>query len=562
MSQSKRTGSTMDLQRAGAARSPSQLLTDLRCPEQRRSNRASLAAGSSALSPWALAGFAAVAYGVCACPAVAQTINGTTGLASAQVASAASAAQSLLALPDAGPSQNIFGDNPATQQLAQANSGAAATQPLIPITAPNPTTNPYAAADDLKIRGYNIPFPFAIDTLDQGGFGLRDALASQGIGYTVLSSTTFNDTVNRHGLPLGNQFSKHSRDNQGFAGQLPTYTNQTTVYLTYDLRKYGIPDGQIQLAGQLTDTNWNPGGPDGFDLATFAYYQTMFNRKVAIKIGALNNALEFIGPNVGNSLANGIFGPNASLSIENGLDASAFTTYGVNVTYNFAPGFYDKADFSRAISPDGSIVEKLGNPTGTNLTTRNAGLIGLNEIGYKTEANATQKFTWIRAAADYSSGNYVILNNTAHRGEGNYGLFFLVDRQVLQTAIHPNARSGFRGIYLGISAEYAPEEFDRFSQYYEGRAYGFGLIPGRPRDLVSFVIAHNVFSEDAVQFAERNHLLAHHDVTAYTASYGIRIIPGLNINLATQFTDHPTVIVYNRSTGSALNLLANCTIFL
>ncbi len=130
----------------------------------------------------------------------------------------ASAAQSLLALPDAGPSQNIFGDNPATQQLAQANSGAAATQPLIPITALNPTTNPYAAADDLKIRAYNIPFPFAVDTLDQGGFGLRDALASQGIGCTVLSSTTFNDTVNRHGLPLGNQFSKHSRDNQGFAG--------------------------------------------------------------------------------------------------------------------------------------------------------------------------------------------------------------------------------------------------------------------------------------------------------------------------------------------------------
>ncbi len=562
MSQSKGTGSTMELRRTGADRSPYQPLWYLRRADRHRSSKASLAAGSSALSPWTLAGLAVVAYGGWACPAIAQTVDGTTGLASAQVAPDALAAQSLMALPNTGPSQNIFGDNPATLQLAQANSGASSSQPLIPITAPNPSTNPFAAADDLKIRGYNIPFPFAVDTLDQGGFGLRNALASEGIGYTVLSSTTFNDTVNRHGLPLGNQFSKHSRDNQAYAGQLPTYTNQTTVYLTYDLRKYGIPDGQIQLAGQLTDTNWNPGGPDGFDLATFAYYQTLFNKKVAIKIGALNNALEFIGPNVGNSLANGIFGPNASLSIENGLDASAFTTYGVNVTYNFAPGFYDKADFSRAINPDGSIVEKLNNPTGTNLTTRNAGLIGLNEFGYKTEANATQKFTWVRAAADYSSGNYVMLDNVAHRGEGNYGLFFLVDRQILQTAIHPNARSGFRGIYLGISAEYAPEEFDRFSQYYEGRAYGFGLIPGRPRDLLSLVVAHNVFSEDAVQLAERNHLLAHHDVTAYTASYGIRIISGLNINLAAQFADHPTAIVYTRSTGSAFNLLANCTIFL
>ena len=377
-----------------------------------------------------------------------------------------------------------------------------------------------------------------------------------------MSSTTFTDTVNRHGLPAGNQFSPHSRDNQGYSGQLPTYTTQQTLYVTYDLRKYGIPDGQITVAGQLTSTNWNPGGPDGFDLATLTYYQTLFNKKVEIKIGALNNALEFLGPNVGNSLANGIFGPNASLAIENGLDASAFTTYGVNLTYNFAPGFYNKGDVSRAISPDGSIVEKLGNPTGTNFTVRNAGVIVLDELGYKVQANADQKFTWVRAAGDYSSSNYQYLNNRPHRGSPDYGLFLLADHQFLQTAIHPNARSGFRGLYAGFSVEYAPEYFNTFNQYYEARVYGFGLIPGRPRDLVSFVVAHNVFSEDAVQAAERNHLLAHNNVTAWTASYGIRVIPGLNVNLAAQFTDHPTVIVYNKSTGSAFNLLANCFIFL
>ena len=314
------------------------------------------------------------------------------------------------------------------------------------------------------------------------------------------------------------------------------------------------------MAGQLTSTNWNPGGPNGFDLAT--YYQTLFNKFVELKVGALNNALEFIGPNVGNSLANGIFGPNASLAIENGLDASAFTTYGVNVTLHPTRNFYYKGDVSRGISPDGSIVEKLGNPTGTNFTTRNSGVVTLHELGYKAEANATQKFTWIRRAADYSSSNYVILDNSPHRGSPNWGVYFLADRQILQTAAHPNPRTGFQGLYAGISVEYAPQYFDRFSQYYEGRLYGFGLIPGRPRDLASLVVAHNVFSEDAVQVAERAHLLAHHDVTAWTASYGIRVIPGVNVNLAVQFTDHPTVITYTRSTGSALNLLSNLFIFL
>ncbi len=472
--------------------------------------------------------------------------------------------QGVTSLPVSVSSPNPYGSDVGTLTLAQANAGNTGNASLIPVLPPVPpgVTNPYAKADELKPRGLNIPFPFANDTLDQGAFGLRNALAAEGIGYTGISSTTFTDNVIRHALPAGNRFGPHSRDNQLYSGQLPTYTTQQSLIVTYDLRRFGIPDGQIVLEGQLTSTNWNPGGPDGFDLATASYYQTFFNKKVEFKIGALANSLEFIGPNVGNSLANGIFGPNASLAIENGLDASAFTTYGLNVTYHFPQHIYYRGDVSRAISPDGSIAEKLANPTGTNFTVRNAGVITFHELGYKTEANATDRFTWIRGAADYSSSNYTILDNTAHRGSPNWGVYFLADRQILQTALHPNARTGFRGLYAGVSIEYAPQYFDRFSQYYEGRLYGFGLIPGRPRDLASFVIAHNVFSEDAIQLAERNHLLAHHDVTAWTGSYGIRVLPGVNINLAVQYTDHPTAITYTRSTGSALNLLSNLFIFL
>ena len=519
----------------------------------------------SASTRLALAGIISVACGAWTAPALAQDAASgsavTPGLA--QLGASVPTIEGLTPLSPADQAQSLTGVNPTTLLLAQANAGGTSTgQPLIPITPPNPVTNPYAAADDLRIRGYNIPFPYALDTLDQGAFGLRNALAADGIGYTGISSTTFTDNVLRHGLPAGNQFSPHSRDSQGYSGQLPTYTTQETLYMTYDLRKYGIPDGQITVAGQLTSTNWNPGGPDGFDLATLTYYQTLFNKKVEIKVGALNNYLEFLGPNVGNSLANGIFGPAASLSIENGLDSSTFTTYGVNVTLNLPDHFYNKGDVSRALSPSGAIAEKLANPTGLNLTVRNAGLIVLDEMGYKTIASANQKFTWVRAAADYSSSNYTYLDNTAHRGSPDYGLYLLADHQFLQTAAHPNVRTGFQGLYAGFSVEYAPEYFNTFNQYYEGRLYGFGLIPGRPRDLVSFVVAHNVFSEVAVQRARAFGLLAHSNVTAWTASYGIRAFAGVNINLAAQFTDHPTVITYTRSTGSALNLLANCFIFL
>ena len=512
-----------------------------------------------------LASVATIACGGWAGSAVAQeaTAGGAVTPELAQLGVELAPIQGLTPLLAADPSQDPHTEKSGTLLLAQASaSGLPADQSPTPFIPPKPSANPYAVADGLKIRGYNIPFPFAADTLDQGAFGLRNALAADGIGYTGIVSTTFTDNVIRHALPAGNQFGPHSRDNQAYSGQLPTYTNQDTLYVTYDLRKYGIPDGQITVAGQLTTTNWNPRGPDGFDLATATYYQTLFNKKVEIKIGALNNALEFIGPNVGNSLANGIFGPNASLSIENGLDASAFTTYGVNITYHFPDYIYDKADVSRAISPDGSIAEKLANPTGTNFTVRNAGVIVLNEAGYKVDASADQKFTWLRAAGDYSSSNYTILNHTAHRGSPNYGLFLLADRQIFQTASHPDRRTAFQGLYAGFSVEYAPEYFDRFSQYYEGRIYGFGLIPGRPRDLLSLVVTRNVFSQDAVKTARQAGLLAHNNVNAVTGSYGLRVLPGLNFNFAAQLTDHPTVITYTRSTGSAVNLLANCFIFL
>ncbi len=520
--------------------------------------------GPSALFQTALAGITFMACGGWAGLAVAQEATASGGVIPrlAQLDAAIPTIGGSTLLPTTDLSPIPYADKSNTLLLAQASGGASTGQPLIPITPPNPVTNPYAAADDLKIRGYNIPFPFAVDTVDQGAFGLRNALAADGIGYTGISSTTFTDNVIRHGLPAGNRFGPHSRDLQGYSGQLPTYTTQQTLYMTYDLRKYGIPDGQITLAGQLTSTNWNPGGPNGFDLATATYYQTLFNKRVEIKIGALNNFLEFLGPNVGNSLANGIFGPNASLAIENGLDASAFTTYGVNLQYNFPDHIYNKLDVSRAISPDGSIAEKLGNPTGTNFTVRNAGVLVLDEMGYKVNAGAAQKFTWIRAAGDYSSSNYTILNHTAHRGSPNYGMYFLADRQILQTASHPNSRTGFQGLYVGLSVEFAPEYFDRFSQYFEGRVYGFGLVPGRPKDLASIVLTRNIFSKSAVETARQAGLLAHTNVNAITGSYGFHVLSGLNVNVAAQFTDHPTVITYTRSTGSALNLLVNCFIFL
>ena len=449
-------------------------------------------------------------------------------------------------------------------QLAQSVAtpeGALPSAVIAPPALP-PSQNPYALADELKLRGWILPLPGAADTLEQGLFGLRNRAAQAGISWFGTLTGTFQDNLLRHQLPAGNALTNHSRDLQQYNGQLPTYVQQLNFYAMYDLRKYGISDGQIVVAGTNISTNWNPGGPNGVYLSTASYYQTFFDKKLEIKVGLIQNSVEFLGAQVGGSLANGVFGPNAGLPVENGLNSSGFPTYGVNVRVNLPNNFYTKGTVQRAESPDGNVFERLHNPTGANLKTNNAGILVLDEVGYRVNPSPGSMQMWIRGAASVTTSRYRELSNTALRAQPNYGLYLLADRQLLQTAPNAGFGSARRGIYGGFTVEYTPSYFNTFSQYYEGRIYGFGLIPGRPNDLASLVVNHNQFSGEAVHLARNRGLLAHTGVTTATVSYGAAILPGVNLNLGVGFTDHPTAVTYNQSTGSALNVLLNTLIFL
>ena len=451
-------------------------------------------------------------------------------------------------------------NDPGSFQLAQASPPVGG----IPIIPPPPTapSSPFALDDELKIRGWLLPLPGAANTLDQGLFGVRDALAERGISYLGIESATFSDNMVRHALPPGNQFGPHSRDLQLYSGQLPTYTSVGIAYLLYDLRRYGIPDGQIVVATTIVSTNWNPGGVDGVVLSDLSYFQTFLHKKVELKVGYVQDSVEFVGSQVGGSLANGVFGVNAALFTENGENSSAFSTPSVNVKVYLPRHFYDKVGVSRGLSPDGPLVERQQNPTGANLKVSNAGVFVIDEVGYRVDAAPGQAGTWARFDANYTSSRYAEVADPHVRNSPNYGLYLLADRQIIQTAPYGGPGSASQGLYAGFSIEYAPPYFNRFTQYYEARFYGFGLIPGRRHDLASVVATRNIFSQEAINVAHAAGLLAHDNVNAITGSYGFAIIPGVNVNVGVQYTDHPTAVVYTRSTGSALNILLNTVIFL
>ena len=208
--------------------------------------------------------------------------------------------------------------------------------------------------------------------------------------------------------------------------------------------------------------------------------------------------IEFWGPFLAGNLAASIFGPSANIPVELGINAYAWTTPGINIKINGPEGFYNKVGIQRASNPDGPFAEKTANPSGLEWSTPNSGVLVINEVGYRKEAAPGQLATWVRAAPMFTSSRYIDFA-IGGRSTGNYGAYFLADHQFVQLA--PVDGQAARGVYAGVTAMYAPPEFNRFSQFYELRAYGIGLLPSRPRDLLSLVIARNVFSHYLVDAA-------------------------------------------------------------
>jgi porin len=380
--------------------------------------------------------------------------------------------------------------------------------------------------------------------------GVRSALASLGIGYLGYSGNSFFYNM----LPV----ERTTFGKQAYNGQQPTFLSNNVLLLAYDLSRYGIPDGQIVVGGTYLYDTWNPGGPNALSLATLTYYQTFFDKRVELKFGYLSNALEFWGPLLSGNLSSSIFGPSATIPVETGISATAWTTPGINLKFNGPGGFYDKFGIQRASNPDGPVAEKTANPTGLDWSTPNSGILFINEFGYRREAAPGQPAIWVRAAPMFNTSKYVDYAFGGRR-TGDYAAYFLADQQFLQLA--PIAGQAARGIYGGVTAIYAPPKFNRYSQYYELRLYGIGLMPSRPRDMVSLVISRNVFSHYLVDAALQQGQLAHSDSLSITAAYTASLAPGIQGGIGLGYTNHPTSVTYTPQTGSALNILASITTF-
>jgi porin len=421
-----------------------------------------------------------------------------------------------------------------------------ATTSALPDNGAKPAPDRFKRFDDLSLKGWAIAYPKVADTILADHLGVRDALADVGIGISPINTANFQyDFL---------QNDRGYRGPQLYNGQRLTRTNTTIgITVTYDLNQLGLKGGQIVTSANIVNNSFpKVNGPNNIRIGRLHYYQDLIDGVLDFKIGYIDNRQEFLGINVGGNLATGNLGPQATIPFQLGLSYGGFATPGFNIRVRSKSGFYNKFGVQRSLPPGGAAAEKSVNPGGFRFAPPDTGVVLIDEIGYNRPSAAGTRSTWVRFGGIHNSTRYTRFADG--REQDNWAAFIAVDRQLTQI----DSTKPFRGVYAGATFNYAPPAQNFYTQYYEGRVYGVGLIGSRPFDLASFVTTYNVYSPVGLR-ARVPDGSYHSGTWAATASYAYRAAAGIYIQPGLGITVHP---IFSPKFAPALNgYLSLITIF-
>ena len=428
-------------------------------------------------------------------------------------------------------------------------------------------------------------------TQDYGGW--RSSLASVGIGLIEADITRFQ--ANMLDTPReGPRYNPFFESTQTYWGQKPSFYDLSVMVLTYDLSRFGIPDGQLQLAGDFNYATYEAFNPD---CATFHYlslYQTLFDRQLEIKFGLLGNQNEFVGQNIGGAFAS-TGGPANSIITLLGMSVSPVSTWSFRVTGHLGK-FYNETGVMRSLVVNGPTGNALFdtnelNPTRLqwNVNTSDysptaevgapgTGALFVDEFGYKQDATPSSLYTWARLGVMYNNSTFHDFTKSVAEGgltlgaigptkDGNAGFYLLADQQIWQLA-PDSATTASRGLYAGGTIMYARADRTPITQYYEGRLYIEAPFESRPKDLVSLVAYYQVNSPYLVDNLNTLNAFGTYgkpETWSATVGYLARLRPGVSLSLGFNYTANPAQAFYfgpskanpsQRFEGNALNFQA------
>ncbi|MDR0212309.1 MAG: carbohydrate porin [Pseudomonas putida] len=401
----------------------------------------------------------------------------------------------------------------------------------------------FAKIDALAERGQLTELPPPSESIIGDAGGLRSDLAEHGIGFSMLSMSTFT-----------NNFMSHDRHTpQAYSGERPTYSSNLMAGFTYDLGRIGLENGQFIFGIGSYYSSWdevNPSSP--FSFTRIGYYQSLWDKTVELKIGVLPNDLEYVGPFTGGTLVGGTQGLQAVIPYQVGLSHAPVSSPAANVTLNLG-NFYNKFGIQRSISPDGmgpEIDRHLGE---LDLHAEHTGPLYINELGYKRDAKPGSPYAWFRAGYIYNTSDYTrFLSN--ERSDDNHAAYVLGDYQFHQF----DSAIASRGLYAGFTWMSAPEDRNLFDLYYGFRLFAKGPLDSRPFDMLTLEYGYTSYSDDANRRLDQLQVANADDSRSTTLAYNMRVAAGAYFRTGLSYVEKPA---FSPDVKDALNLQLSLTLF-
>lgn len=377
----------------------------------------------------------------------------------------------------------------------------------------------YAA---LNLVGAAVTMPPAQDTMWGTRAAWRRALARKGILFRVNSLPRV--SVNLLDGPA-------AKGEQAYIGHRPTWITGLHPILTADLRQLGLKGAQLHVSGAWRWTTWKPAGPNAVTLATLHLYKEWGDGKVEMKAGYVLNDLEFIGMQVGGSLAVGAQGVYAVLPFQAGMSFFPFTAPSLNFRFQLPWNFYVKTAVQRSLDAGGAIENARRNPSGFRFVPHGTRALFIDEAGYRRAAGDGARQVWVRAGALYNTTPYVN-RATLERETGNGSFYVLGDVQLRQAGYG----SPSRGMYAGASWMSAPSRFNAYDRYFEARVYQTGPFRSRAADTAALVYAWRAHSPIVTGRLAAEGKTYWKGSPSITASYNFRASAGNYITVALGYT--------------------------
>jgi porin len=382
--------------------------------------------------------------------------------------------------------------------------------------------------EDLNLVGAAATMPRISDTILGTESGFRRALFSHGVLVRANVLPRFSANLLDGPVPSSQQV---------YIGQRPTWITGLNPILTADLRQLHLRDAQLNIGGAWRWTNWNPAGPKTIALSTLYLYKGWRERRqVEMKAGYITNDTEFVGIQVGGSLATGAQGVYAVLPYQVGMSYFPLTAPSLNLRLRGPGGICAKVGAQRSLDAAGGVATVARNRTGFRFVPHGDGLLLINEVGYQRAASPTARQAWLRAGYLHNSTLYT--NRVTGRAEsGNYCAYVLADYQLRRSG----AGNPGHGLYLGGTAMVAPAELNAYDRYFEARLYQRAPFSSRPDDLVSFVAAYRGHSRYLTGNLAAQGRTFSRSSPSVAGSYSLRVSRGSYLTLGSSYVRGPAI---------------------